>query len=239
MKKRFISTLLTLAAAFTGSCLALEPVTEDFSAATLDGFRWFQFRAGKGRLQPANGKLNFTVPSKTPTINDFASLELLYNEASTGENWEMIVDFSNIAKMKKHTGCGFMIFNAADRKDYIYVNYYSSYGIDAGVFNNLNLAPAPPLSMRAVVPIGAVRVTYDLMTGLMTFFSSKNSKEEGYIWKTMGTFSPDSTGTADVVSNWGINGDGAFGFQLFGLASLNRVALGQVTIDNFSLQLLP
>ena len=68
------------------------------------------------------------------------------------------------------------------------MNFFSSYGISSRFFDNLNHNPVPELSKVAVKPVGAVRVVFDAAFGIMTFYSSSKTQEEGYVWTSMGTF---------------------------------------------------
>lgn len=241
MKIKLIPLVLTLAGALSGSGLAFDTVVEKFDGASLDGFRWFLYKPTKARLIQENGKLNFVIKG-TPTIDDFASVELLPVHPSLVENWEMTVKFTNQEKTTKHAGCGFMIFNMQNRNDYFYTNFFSSYGISSGVFTDLNYTPAEPLSLASVEPVGAVRVSFDSVTRLMTFSAYRKNPAGGYIWKVMGTFSPFGAPGGDVTTNWTIfqsSEGGPFGIQLFGSAESSKVATGKVTIDSFNLKQLP
>ncbi len=245
MNIRFLSLALTLCAALAGTGQAFETFTDRFDGTRLDGFRWFQFNPTNAKLAQKNGRLNFTV--KEPTADDFASLELLEVYPGDDENWEMTVQFTNIEKTRKMAGCGFMIFNLANRNDYFYMNFYSSFGVSSGVFTDLSYSPANKLSMASVEPIGAVRVSYDSVTRLMTFSANRKRKSGGFRWSVMGTFAPFGAPGADITADWFASPPDAgqnfgiqnFGIQLFGAAESSKVTNGKVTIDNFVLKQLP
>ena len=238
MKNKLIPLVLTLGAALSGTGLAFDAVVENFNGTSLNGFRWFTYQPTKGRLFPENGKLNFVVKG-TPTIDDFASIELLTVNPGTSENWEMTVKFSNTEKISKQAGCGFMIFNTQNRRDYFFTNFFSSYGVSSGFFTDLNYTPAEPMSLASVEPIGAVRVSYDSATGLMTFSAYRKNSSGGFKWNVMGTFAPFGAPGGDVSTNWTTFQSaepGPFGIQLFGSAVSSKVATGKVTIDSFNLK---
>ena len=79
MKLALVPSLIALTAALAGSCLAVTPVSEDFSATSLDTSRWYQTRYGHGILRQAGGHLNYVTRTK-PTKDDFAVIELLTSQ---------------------------------------------------------------------------------------------------------------------------------------------------------------
>jgi hypothetical protein len=241
MKTKLIPLVCTLAVVLSGTGNAFQTVSEKFEGAELDPFRWFQFRPTKARLLLEDGKLNFVLKG-TPTVDDFASIELRSTYPSEFEDWEMTVKLSNTEKISKQAGCGFMIFNGANRNDYFYMNFFSSFGISSGFFTDLTYTPADALSLASVAPIGAVRVSYSSTTRLITISASRKKDTGGFLWKVMGTFSPFGAPGGDVTTNWTLPPGSQFatyGFQLFGSASSSRVGSGRVTIDDFKLKQIP
>ncbi len=241
MKTKLIPLVLTLTAVLSGTGKAFDTILETFNGTGLDPFTWFVYQPAKGRFIEENGKLNFVVKSN-PTVDDFVSAELLTTYPARFENWEMTIKFSNTEKFKKRAGCGFMIFNTQNRNDYFYMNFFSSFGVSSGLFTDLNFTPAPLLSISGKAPIGAVRVSNDSSTGLMTISAYQAKKTGGYKWIVMGTFAPFGAPGADVTTNWTIQQSsegGPFGIQLFGAAESCKVASGKVTIDNFMLKQVP
>lgn len=234
MKTRFLTSVLPIAAVLTGHCLALTPIEEDFAAEKLDTSRWYQYKPANGRLAHDGGKLNF-VTKGAPTKDDFVSIELLTTQAGFDENWTMTLDLNHFAKLKRDAGCGFMIFHGQDRDDYLYVNFYGNFGIDTGLFDNLDFVPAGKLSTKAAVSKGAIRVRFSKTTKLMAFDVSLTQKEEGYEWVEIGTFAPNGGKKGNVKAAWAMGADSTFGFQLFGFAESTKVGAGKIMIDNFSL----
>lgn len=221
-----------IALSLAGNCMALTPASDDFTSTKLSS-QWYQYKTGKGLLTPQNGALSFVAKGKG-TPNDFASIELLDSYPGVSENWEMIVELSSIAKLKKNAGVGFMIFNSADRKDYLFVEFYGPSGIEAGVLQD-GKPKKKRLSLKVGPQKGAIRVRYNKNTKLLTFSASLKTGLEGYDFKSIGTFSPTGKG-GKVSANWKMKADGSFGIQLFGHGESTKVAAGNTTLDNFVLR---
>lgn len=241
MKTKLLPLVLTLATILSGTGRAFEPIVDRFDEPELDGFRWYEFNPTKGQLLLEGGKLNYVVRG-APTADDFASLELRSVYPSKFENWEMTLKISNTERIRKHAGCGFMIFNTQNRSEYLYMNFYSSYGVSSGVFSKLSFTPAPQFSMEGVAPIGAVRVSHDSATQLMTISAYRKKITGEYRWIVMGTFSPYGAPGGDISAKWlanATNRGNEFGIQLFGASESSWVASGKVTIDDFRLRPLP
>ncbi len=233
MKTPLLPSILSLAAVFTGNCLALTPIEEDFEAAKLDKSRWYQYKPANGRLINDEGKLNF-VTKGAPTKDDFVSIELLTSQPGFSENWQMVLDLTNTTNLRKAGGCGFMIFNGQDRDDYLYVNFFGTAGLDTGLFDNLDFIPAGKLSTKSGVAKGAIRVRFSKASKLLTFDVSLTQKSDGYEWVEVGTFAPNGGKKGNVKAAWKMNAESTFGLQLFGFAEGNKVAAGKIMIDNFS-----
>ncbi|MEO5913764.1 MAG: hypothetical protein ABIS50_05995 [Luteolibacter sp.] len=234
MKTKLIPSLFALSAVLAGHSLALTEVTEDFGTGKLDDLLWYQHREAKGKFSQADGVLNYTARAKT-TPKDFASIELLTSQPGYNENWEMSLDLSDTSVLARNAGIGFMIFNVADRGDRLYVEFFGTSGMAAGVFTNGNPAPAVKLSTKAGLSKGGIRVRFNKKTKLLTFYVSKTTSSEGYEWVKLGTYSPTGSG-GDVNGVWKMKAaDGAFGIQLFGFDLAKPVSAGKLTIDNFKL----
>lgn len=239
MKTPLVPTVIALAAALAGNCLALTPVEDTFSGKKLTETRWYQTDYFKGKLVQSGGKLNFTVTDPKPTTKDYAAIELLSSQPGYNENWEVIFDLSNTSNLAKKAGCGIQILNSADRGDYLYVEFYGKSGIAAGVLADLHEVPGGRLSSKVATPKGSLRVRFDASTKLMTFYVSATDKSKGYKWIEIGTFSPTGKG-GDVRANWKLkSATGKFGIVLYGFGMAQKVPAGKVTIDNFSLSAAP
>jgi hypothetical protein len=240
MKIKSIPLLLSLAAALTGNCLALTPITENFDAPKLDKDLWLSYSLGKGRFSQSNGKLNFLV-SAPPTQNDYINMELQASQPGMYENWEMTLDLTNTLKSGEGSQAspGFILANEQDYRDYLYVSFFGKSGIDAGFYNDLVKSNAKPLTLRTGVAKGAIKVAYSKKTKLMTFSASLTTKEEGYVWIRVGTFAPNGNGSGknNVNADWKMDpASGRFRVQLTGFAISQAVKRGDISIDNFSLQ---
>ncbi len=233
MKNLSLPSILSLAAVLTGNCFALTPIEENFEATKLDTSRWFQYMPAKGRLIHDKGRLNF-VTKGAPTDDDFASIELLTSQPSFNEDWAMSLDLTNLGKLRKEGGCGFMIFHGQDRDDYLYVNFFGAAGIDTGLFDDLDFVQAGKLSTKTAVPKGAIRVRFSKASKLLTFDVSLTQKKEGYDWVEVGTFAPNGGKKGNVKAAWNMNAASTFGLQLFGFAEKKKVIAGKIMIDNFS-----
>lgn len=234
MKTPVIPSVITLALAFAGNCLAFTPIVESFNGTDLDVSRWWEYRLNDGRFIQENGKLNFVVA--TPTPHDFASLELLSSQPGYNEAWEIIVDLSNSAKAQKNAGCGIMIFNVEDRRDYLFVDFYGKSGVAAGVFLNGKRVTKGKFSAPNVgISSGSLRIRFDKKKKLMAFHVSL---AKPYDWHKIGTFSPDGT-DGNVNANWKISATGGFGVQLMGFGSSTTIDSGKVSHKFFSLLAVP
>ncbi len=247
MKINDIYPILAIAAVLTGNCFAAapleigNPIVEEFSSSELDPIRFYQYNVGNAILVPKlvdkEMKLNLTVLPEF-TKEDFVSAELRNAYPGYSQNWEMTVDLTNSSNAGKNAGCGFMIFNEADRKDYLFVEFYGISGIKAGVIVNGKDAPVGKLSAKVGAPKGSIRVRFDAATKLMSFAVSLKDKTEGYKWFKIGTFSPTGQ-KGDVRANWRLKPKGQFGIQLFGFGESRIVKEGKVTFDNFAVKALP
>jgi len=255
MKTNLVYPILTLAAALTGNCLAAppaldpkNPILEEFSSPDLNVSRFYQYNVGNAKLVNAlvqvgtkakpkeEPKLNLTVLPDF-TNDDFVSAELLTGYPGYFQNWEMTIDLTNSSGAGKDVGCGFMIFNEADRRDFLFVEFYGIAGVKAGVLVNGKDAAVGKLSAKYIFPKGSIRVRFNAVSKLMTFSASIKDKSEGYKWYKIGTFSP--TGQGGVVrANWKMKPTGQFGIQLFGFGHKKMVDLEKVTLDNFAVKAL-
>jgi len=232
MKPRIIPSLILIAASLTANCFALTPITERFKGTELNATRWYHYHGENSKLQVANGKLNFVI-STQPTHDEFASLELLTSQPGYNENWQVVVDLANTAKLGQDVGCGVMLFNFADRSDYLYVESYGRSGLSAGMLVNGTHADNARFSLGVGVPKGALRIRFNSETKLLTFYLSATGYAAGYDWKKIGTVSPTGKG-GKVNGNWRMNSEGKFGIQLFGFGDA-KVESGKLTFDNFKL----
>jgi len=242
MKQALVPSLIALAA-FAGNCLAVTPVFEDFSGEKLDPARWYQTRYGHGNLRHAGGHLTYATRT-TPTKDDYAVVELIPSQPGYDENWEVVVDLADKTSLGYDAGCGIMIVNSQERRDYLYVDFYGkgkmqdgkrvAGGISAGVFVDSKHVKNGTFTKNPKVAKGAIRFRFNATTKLMTLFVSPTHKDEGYTWLKIGTFSPKGSG-GDVNGNWQMtDGTSRFSIQLFGFANAKQITAGKVWLDNLS-----
>ncbi len=243
MKQPLVPSLIALAAALAGNCLAVTPVSEDFSADSLDPSRWYQTRYGHGVLRQAGGHLNY-VTRTTPTKNDYAVVELLSSQPGYDENWEVVVDLTDKTDLGYDAGCGIMIVNSQERNDYLFLDFYGkgmmkngklvAGGVSAGVLVDGEHPKNSRFTKNPKVSKGAVRFRFNATTKLMTLSVSPTQKAEGYTWLKIGTFSPTGKG-GDVNGNWKMkDGTSRFAIQLYGFANAKEITAGKVWLDNLS-----
>ncbi len=238
MKTNVIYPLLAFATAFTGNCLALTPVLEEFTSGALDETHFYQNNVGNAKLVQGKQKLNLTV-LPTSTKDDFVSAELLTSYPGYFESWEMTVDLTNTSSAGKKAGCGFMIFNYEDRSDFLFVDFYGLSGVRAGILVNGKDAAVGKLSTKVGLPKGSIRVKFDATSKLMAFSVSATNKTDGYKWVKIGTFAPTGKG-GNVRANWKMKpADGKFGIQLFGFGHSQKVKSGKITLDNLAVTAIP
>ena len=236
MKTNLIPPVILLAASLTGTSLALTPIKERFTGGTIDPARWYQYGVGTAKMTQAKGLLNFVVPSNS-THDALASLELLTSQPGFNESWQMTLDLADITNADQGTGIGFMIFNTADRSDYLYVEFFGPKGVAAGALVNGKEA-TKRLSTKVGLANGSIRVRFDSSTKLMTFSVSLTDPAAAYKWVKIGTFSPTGK-TGNVNANWNMNASGRFGIQLFAFSDAKVVKPGKLTLDNFVLSAVP
>lgn len=243
MKQALVPSLIALTAALAGNCLAVTPVSEDFSADSLDASRWYQTRFGHGILRQAGGHLNFVTRAK-PTKDDYAVIELLTSQPGYDENWEVVVDLTDKTDLGYDAGCGIMIVNSQERNDYLFLDFYGkgmmkngklvAGGVSAGVLVDGKHSKDSRFTKNPKVSKGAVRFRFNATTKLMTLSVSPTQKAEGYTWLKIGTFSPAGKG-GDVNGNWKMkDGTSRFAIQLYGFANAKEITAGKVWLDNFS-----
>lgn len=239
MNSPILKTITTLAAChlLAGHASALSPFSDNFNAAKLNTSRWTLKNDAKGKLVQSSGRLNFTVASP-PTGDDSATLELRNNQPGFNENWQVTLDVTNTLGSGYLCGPGIWIFNSADRKDGVFLEFY---GKQDG-FNVIGITddrdnPAGDIMRNPGVSSGSMRISFSKTTKLFTFWYDKTGSANGYQWVKICTFSPTGKG-GDRSGNWNMNpGSGRFGIQLFGYSeNPSPIVTGKLTMDNFALK---
>lgn len=236
------SALLKTTAALTacqllaGHASALTPFSDNFNAAKLNTSRWLVKNSGNGKLLQSAGRLNFTV-AKPPADGDGATIELRNNQPGFNENWQIIVDVTNMLNAGEAAGPGIFLFNAADRRDGLVLEFYGSKGgFNVFGFTDDRDNPAGDILRNPGVNVGSMRISFNKTTKLLTCWYDKSGSKNGFQWVKIATFSPTGKG-GDRRGNWNMNpGSGRFGIQLFGYAETKSVATGKITMDNFALK---
>ena len=223
-----------LAIALAGNCPALTPVDETFNQDSLDPATWFQYTRGKGELSPSNKKLNFVV-KKNASKDDFASIELLTSQPGYNEDWELVLSLKNTTGLGDSSGCGIMLFNVEDRRDFMYLEFYGKGrkgGVAAGVLVNGKHPENAKARVNPNVSKGSIRVTFDKKKKRMTLFVAPSTKPKDGDWIKIGTFSPKGSG-GNINANWRMNRTkGRFGVQLFGFGENQVIPAGKMTLDS-------
>jgi len=232
MKPTTLPLTLAVAAAFATQASAIPLFSDTFEGPRLNREEWFVSVIGKAKFKQADGKLNITVKTKPAQLN-LTSIEMVNYYPGYGHNWEFTVDLSNTANAGNKAACGFMVLNAADRNDYLWVEFYGKGGISGGVMADGKPAKAGTFKYIGV-PQGSVKVSYNESTNLMTFFASLTAPGVAKKWTKIGKFSPTGSG-GDVRANWKMKPSSTFGIQLFGLTRGITMVPGKVTLDNLAL----
>lgn len=233
-----ILAILAVCPILTGSAFALTPFSEKFKATKLNTSRWSLEKGGKGKLAQASGRLSFTVAS-SPTEDDYAILNLRNNRPGFNENWEVILDVTNGAKRGEDVGVGISIFNSADPKDSVNLEFYGS-GARGG-FNFIGITDdnddvSQDVRANPNVSRGSLRISFSKTTKLFTMWYDRTGSADGFKWAKLCTFSPTGSG-GTRRGNWKMNaGSGNFGVRIFGYAEFQSVAKGKVSMDNFVLR---
>lgn len=136
-------------------------------------------------------------------------------------------------------GVGISIFNAADPKDNVNLEFYGA-GTRGG-FNFIGITddwdrPSQDVRVNPNVKLGSLRIGFSKSTKLLTFWYDKTGSADGFQWAKLCTFSPTGSG-GTRRGNWKMNaGSGSFGVMIFGYAELRSVASGKASMDNFVLK---
>lgn len=248
MKTSIFTTglLLAICQSFTGNCLALTPVEENFNAATLDTTRWELAQFANAKLLQSRHRLNFLIGPATDPEEDYAYLELRNNQPGINENWQVLLDVTNTAGYGDQMGVGFWIYNADDPSDVLFFEFYgnktkkvrtsvtASFVLDGEhTDEELNLKPK--------VTTGKLKITFSAKTKLFTFQFGKwvpkaSGKGNLLVWQRVGTFSPTGKG-GNARANWNMNpASGRFGIRLEGYGENKLVGGGKAFMDNFLLK---
>ncbi|RYD22744.1 MAG: hypothetical protein EOP88_06860 [Verrucomicrobiaceae bacterium] len=234
MKNHILPSMLGLAL-LAGNASALTPVKESFTGPTLNATRWFHYHQESGFLGQNKNKLNYMTQGAT-TKKDFASIELMTSYPGYNESWQLTLDLSNKAKGGKKAACGIMLFNKGDRSDYLFLEFYGTSGIEAGILTDGVHTKKNHISIPKAAAKGSLRVSFDKTTKLMSLELSATNKAEGYKWFPVGTFSPKNSKGANVRANWKMDpATGSFGVQLFGFGYGVNVAKAKMTYDNLEI----
>lgn len=250
MKTRIFtaSLLLAVCQSFTGNCLALTPVEENFNAKTLDTTRWELAQFENAKLRQSRQRLNFLIGPATHPEEDYAYLELRDNQPGFNENWQVLLDVSNTAGHGDHMGIGFWIYNADDPSDVVFFEFYGNKtkkprtSVSASFVLD-GIHTAEDLDLKPKVTSGKLKITFNKQTKLFTFFFGKrvpkvSGKGTTLVWQRVGTFSPTGKG-GNARANWNMNpASGRFGIRLEGYGENKLVGAGEAFMDNFVLKAL-
>jgi hypothetical protein len=229
---------IALVPVLTGTASALTPVSDNFNAATLNTNRWSLQKGGKGGLKQAAGRLNFTA-ARPPSEDDYAILDLRNNRPGYNENWQIILDVTNTANKGEDVGVGISVFNSADPRDNVNLEFYGAG--QAGGFNFIGITDDEDDATQDIrafpnVTRGSMRVSFSKTTKLFTFWYDRTGSADGFQWVQLCTFSPTGKG-GTRRGNWKMNpGGGSFGVRIFGFSEFQGVASGKATLDNFVLK---
>ncbi len=218
--------------------LALTPFSDNFNSDSLNSKRWGLKNYNKGKLSQGSGRLNFAIGSP-PTDDDFSILELRNNKPGFNENWEVSLDVTNTADKGNHFGIGMLIFNAADSKDNLNLEFYGNG--QGGGFNVIGITndkdtPKKDLQKNPGVTSGAMRISFDKTSKLFSLWFDRTGSADGFQWEKICTYSPTGTG-GDRRGNWDMNAAGGmFGIKLFGYGEGFSIASGKLRLDNFALK---
>lgn len=222
----------------TQASFALSPLSEAFTATSLNTTRWLYQKQGGGKLTQSGGRLNFTTQAPL-TDDDYGILTLRNNRPGFNESWQVVLDVANVAGKGGDVALGLSIANAADPKDNVNLEFYGAGS--GGGFNFIGITDdvddaSKDIGVNPGVSKGSIRVSFSSVTKLFTFWYDRTGSADGYQWARLCTFSPTGQG-GSRSGNWKMNpGSGSFIVRIFGYADLQSVASGKVSFDNFSLK---
>ena len=232
----FCISFIIASLAAAGQASALTPVTETFSSKTINTARWTAKNFDSAKLAAGSGRLNFTVARVEEEA--FSYLQLRNNNPRYNENWEVIVDVRNTANRGDEAGIGLSIFNVADPRDELFLEFYGS---TRGGFNMIGVTdgndnPSTDIRSNPRTTSGSMRISFDKKTRQLTCWFDRSGSANGYQWVKLGAFSTTGTG-GNQRGNWKMkSSSGRFGIRLVAYGEETRIANGKMSLDNFRLR---
>lgn len=223
----------------TVDCLALTPFSDNFNADKLDTTSWLPGQYGKGaKLTQSNGRLNFVMPdAKSREVDVW--LELLTSRPGYNESWQAVLDVVNTNSHHGDSSVGLWVSNSADPSDVVYLEFLgkgrkggfgASFVVDGTYSAGSDIVDNPEVSK------GSIRITFNKVTKILTFWYDKTGSGNGYQWTRLGTFATNGLG-GDRRGNWLMNDEtGSFVIEIAGYVEDRVVAPGTESMDNFALK---
>jgi hypothetical protein len=230
----------------TLACPCGLPVVDDFNDNSKDPERWgsdntFQ---GSGTIVETGGRLEFRSTQATGV--HYTSRPWIASYMPYTEDWEASLDTTNLTSPTQDDEVNSFGISVRDESNFgseVVVEMYSSHfdgaparnGFYGDVFNDGDfVASVDNLAADQSSTDGAVRVTFDSATKVLTLFYDAD-RTNGYQWTELGSFSVDNSGGSDGNTNWGLGSDDRFALAIYGYTEEMPIPAGQIYGDNFAI----
>jgi hypothetical protein len=229
----------------TLACPCGPPDGDDFNDNSKDPERWgmdntFQ---GSGTIVETGGRLEFR--STQATGFHYSSRPWIASYMPYSEDWEASLDTTNLTSPTQDDEVNSFGISVIDERNFgseVVVEMYSSHfdgaparnGYYGDVFNDGDfIASVDNLAADQSSTDGAVRVTFDSVTKVLTLFYDAD-RTNGYQWTELGSFGVDNSDGSDGNTNWGMGPDDRFALAIYGYTEQMPIPAGQMYGDNFS-----
>jgi len=228
--------------------------SDDFNDNSRDVTKWTtDFVVGNGFLSETGQRLEYRVPAPDLVNGDEAERAWILNKARYTNDWELIMDVTNAVVptiVDQLVSVGIEVFNSADLTDYVFVELYAS-ALNALPFRSgfktgfsvdnidLNDETTGRGDVTNAVPYGAVRLTFNSQSKVVSAYIDHNGPAGGYVWEKLGSFGLAGNGGSITNGNWNLTAASTFEVAVFGFSQGLTISSGQVHGDNFFAQTAP
>jgi len=209
--------------------------TDNFNAS-IENSNWgTDVTYGSGALTQTNSYLQFTSAG-TGANGDYSGRPWVANYGSYTQNWSVQLDTTVLLTTSgaQTAAFGLEIWDAANTSQYVGIEDGSSGG-SAGYYTYLGNGDNNVSATAAASgpTVGAVKITYDALTKVITTYYDPNSPGEGYNWVVLGSYGLAGSGGVTGNVNWDLGPDGTFIAAPFGFTQSVAATSGEVYGDNF------
>lgn len=216
--------------------------SDDFNDDVKDLAKWGSaIDVGGSALTETAQRLEYTSGSTSAVQSSYLPWAL--NRATYDTNWEITLDVTNGATpsaTNAFTNIGLEIFPPDTRSRSLYteiVSYNNSGSNVQRAFDAELLDGSNSLGYRSEPlsgPSGALRITFDAATKVLTFYRDSNGSADGYQWVKHSSYGVGGAGGETGRGSWGMSGSDQFQVNIYGRSQNMIVTGGTMYADNFS-----